>query len=106
VPPNYPQACTDDELTATVRDLGLEILKSGARINDVMRIQPLMAVGQTELQLRLIKRLSDQVDHLQDAIKTLQDASEASSRRLAWLSIALVVLTAALVGVTIGPLVP
>ncbi len=105
VPPHYPNGCTDDELTIIVRDLGSELLKHGAGINDVMRIQPLIAIGQAELQSRLIKSTSDQLVLLQEVIKEFQQASESASHRLAVLTGVLITLTSTLVGLTIALLV-
>jgi len=105
LPPNYPAGCSDDELVRLVSELNLEILKTGAKINDVMRIQPLVTIGQTELQLRMSHRTSQDLVTLQGAITSFQTSSDQTSKRLIVLTATLILLTLALLGTSLALLV-
>jgi hypothetical protein len=102
LPPNYPAGCSDDELVRLVSELNLEILKTGANINDVMRIQPLVAIGQAELQLRMSRRTSENLVTLQSAITTFQTSSDRTSKWLIVLTATLILLTVALLGTSLA----
>ena len=105
VPRNYPQGCTDEQLISVISALGQELLKGGAQVNDVLRIQPLIAVGQAEIQLRLMKRQDDRLGELKAAIKAFDMASTRQTGKLLWLTGALIVVSIALVGLTAAVLI-
>jgi len=102
LPPTYPTGCSDDELVRLVSELSLEILRTGAKINDVMRIQPLVAIGQTELQLRMSRRTSENLITLQSAITNFQATSNRTAKWMVGLTAALILLTLALLGTSLA----
>lgn len=96
IPSNYPHGCTDEQIRQALVDLSSELISG--HINDVLRLSPLVAAGQSELQARIAERGSQE---LQAAIDTFRVSSEAASRKIVVLSWVLVLLTAVLVAETI-----
>lgn len=90
VPLNYPHGCTDEQILLVLQAINTELLKRGANVNDVLRLGPLITIGQTELQTRLANRSSEE---LQAAIGTFKKSSDRASLVLIVLTGVLVVLT-------------
>ena len=56
IPQNYPHGCKDEEISQVIKELCDDILKAGANINTVLRLTPLVELGQGEIQKRIIDR--------------------------------------------------
>jgi hypothetical protein len=102
IPANYPHGSSDEQILQALSELANDVVQSGANINTVLRLGPLISVGQTELQTRQAKRLAEQ---LHGAVETFRTSSDKASRTLIDLTRTLVVLTVVLVGLTIVLLV-
>lgn len=116
VPRTYPVSCSETELVSIIQALTTEMLNTGPNINDVLRIGPLISIGQTELQRRLADRSSKELreamenfrdssaqssSELQEGISRFSTASSSASKTLIRLTGVLVVLTVVLVMATI-----
>jgi hypothetical protein len=80
----YPHDLPDEEVIKIMKKLAEGL---SPNINDVMRVTPLIELGQAELQIRASNRLKD------------------ATSKVFWLTVALVLLTACLVGATIALIV-
>src|SRR6266511_3053617 len=92
IPGNYPHGSTDDEILQVMQDVTGDLARGGFDINHVLRMSPLITVGQNEMQARIARRSSEE---LQSAINTFRTSSDKASSTLirVALTIALVVLT-------------
>jgi hypothetical protein len=73
---DYPHGRTDAEILETLTALAREINRSGADINIVLRLRPLITVGQNELQARFARRSSEEA---REAIETLRARNRDAS---------------------------
>jgi hypothetical protein len=80
----YPHDLPDEEVIKIMKKLAEGL---SPNINDVMRVTPLIELGQAELHIQASNRLKD------------------ATSKVFWLTVALVVLTACLVGATIALIV-
>ncbi len=58
LPKDYPYGATDKAISTTIRELSNDVLGSGANINRVLQLTPLIALGQNELQSRQTRRIT------------------------------------------------
>jgi hypothetical protein len=109
MPLNYPRGCTDAQILETLERISAELLRSGAQINRVLQLSPLITIGQLELQARLADRSSREMavamGQLQNAVGEFKKSSDRASKALIRLTVVLVVLTVVLVGLTVAVLV-
>jgi hypothetical protein len=70
LPANYPHGCTDDEILEGLTALGQEILQTGGEINVVLRLSPLVTIGQNELQARRAKQSGEELRAAIDVFRT------------------------------------
>ena len=104
VPSNYPRGCSDAQILETVQAVSAELLRQGAQVNAVLRLSPLITIGQLELQARLADRssreLSDAMGQLRSAVDEFKNSSDRASGVLIWLTGILVLLTVVLIVLT------
>jgi hypothetical protein len=98
IPGNYPHGSTDDEILQVMQDVTEDLARGGFDINHVLRMSPLITVGQNEMQARIARRSSEE---LRSAINTFRSSSDRASSTLIRLTWILVALTIALVALTI-----
>lgn len=55
---NYPEGMKDGEIIKCVREYTDEIIRSGAQVNTVWQLTPLIQIGQYELEKRQAKRIT------------------------------------------------
>ena len=55
---SYPHGYTDKEISSKLREYANEIAGSGGNVNNVLRLAPLIVIGQTELQSRQTSRVT------------------------------------------------
>lgn len=90
IPTNYPSGCTDEQISLSISELSKEILDSGGDINIVLRFSPIISLGQTELQKRILERNQAITVSLQTEVKRLAEITEkniASSEKFSKSSI-------------------
>jgi hypothetical protein len=102
IPPNYPHGCSDDEILQVMQDVTTDLQRGGFDINHVLRISPIITVGQNEMQTRIAQRSSVE---LQSAIDTFRKSSDKASSTIIGLTKVLVGLTVALVLLTVALIV-
>lgn len=56
IPTNYPYESTDEQIQQAVKELSDDIVKSGANVNTVLQLAPLVQLGQNELQKRILEK--------------------------------------------------
>ena len=101
VPRNYPAGCDDDEILRVIGELSGEMISGGADINVVLRFVPLISLGQSELQKRVIQQnntttteLHQEVVSLKKITKNYSDSSEKFSKASKKISIVAIILAA------------
>ena len=62
---NYPSGSTDGQIYQVIKELSEEVLNSGANINTVLQLTPLINLGQNELQKRILDKSSKEVSKLE-----------------------------------------
>lgn len=86
IPKNYPNGCTDEQILSVTSELSKEIIDSGGNINVVLRFSPIITVGQSELQKRILEgnRLITRDLHAEvKRLSEIADKNSASSERYA-----------------------
>ncbi len=58
IPTNYPHGCKEEQIFEAIKALSEDVVTSGANINKVMQLTPLVQLGVVELQKRLIEKSS------------------------------------------------
>src|SRR5262245_25843489 len=75
IPANYPGGCSDEELQHTIEALSQAVVQSGANINTVLQLVPLVQAGQNEPQHRIVKRTTEQSAQTSDRALLLSKIS-------------------------------
>ena len=65
IPKNYPSGSTDEEIYQAIKELSADVLNSGANINTVLQLTPVVNLGQNELQKRILERSSKETSKLE-----------------------------------------
>ena len=65
IPTNYPSDSTDEQIYQVIKELSGEVLNTGANINTVLQLTPLINLGQNELQKRILDRSSKETSKLE-----------------------------------------
>lgn len=103
VPNNYPTGCNNEEVLIVIKGLSQEMIASGANINTVLRLSPLITAGQVELQKRILEKnhlttaeLHKETAQLKEITKQYSLSSEkfaVASRLISFLALGISILS-------------
>jgi hypothetical protein len=80
IPNNYPGGCTDKQILFVIDELSNEIIISGGDINVVLRLSPIITLGQSELQKRILESSRLITNDLHVEVKKLSEVADKNTR--------------------------
>lgn len=105
---NYPRGCTEEQIITVIDDLSKDILASGGNINTVLRLSPIIALGQSELQKRVLesshlinKELHAEVKRLSDITNKNTISSEKYANASKFISLVALILSLLSIAISI-----
>ena len=101
IPTNYPSESTDGEINSVIKELSLEIVNSGGNINTVMQLSPIISLGQTEMQKRILDGNRSVTSELHAEVKRQSESSERNEKASKRISLAAIILSVVSIAISI-----
>lgn len=92
-PRNYPVGSTNEEIGQVIGEMSKEILDSGGDINVVMRLEPIISLGQSELQKRILDNNLSITRTLHEEVRKQSESSERNWKASARVSCTAVIIS-------------
>ena len=79
IPLNYPTDSSNEKIIEVINELSREIIDSGANINLVLQLSPVISLGQIELQKRILENNRNITSDLHTEVSKLSKITEQNS---------------------------